>query len=119
MISERIENKIEDLGFCINTIGEGEFGRTEPIEYEIEFWSDAGEDVVFYIGGLTDREFVEMFSDYAASFDPDEHAETYISMRGSRGVPETIRELLDDADGIKKTLENAAHQLRQEVMSND
>ena len=34
-----------------------------------------------------------------------EHAELYINMRGKQGVPNSIRALIDDADAIKKMLQ--------------
>lgn len=79
---------------------------------ELETFSPAGEDVliaIWYNG--TNADFVEQFKKYAASFDPDEHAEGWVEYRGQRGVPSGIRDLIDDADAIDGILQNAAEEL--------
>lgn len=103
MLSEKIIDCVEEMEMNIIVLKDN--------EYQIEFWSDAGEDVAFYINAANDQEFCDEFWNYAADFDPDEHAELYVNMRGERGVPETIKELIDDADSIKETLENTAKAL--------
>ena len=64
---------------------------------------------VWYDG--TNNGFVEGFQQMATDFDPDEHAELYINMRGTRGVPDSIRTLIDDADEIKNFLIEIAEKL--------
>jgi hypothetical protein len=87
----------------------GEFTR------DIEFYSPEGEDVIeciWYDG--TSEGFVEAFRSNAENFDADEHAEMWVEFRGTRGVPESIRDLLDDADWIKNTLLAVADELESE-----
>ena len=88
--------------------------KTEKLYTELEFYSDAGEDFVFSIWHKgTKASFIEGFCQYAADFDPDEHAELYIDMRGKNGVPDSIRALIDDADDIAAKLEKIADELRE------
>ena len=76
--------------------------------YDVSFYSEAGEDFCFSVSGDNDNAFIDSFCQYADSFDPDEHASMWIDCRGKNGVPESVRELIDDAEGIKNTLEKAA-----------
>lgn len=79
---------------------------------EVEFYSDAGEDVVetvFYNG--TSKDFIRAFREMAMIFDADEHAKMWIDLRGKRGVPDSIRVLINDADSIKEFLLKVADEL--------
>lgn len=90
-------------------------GQNGEYYRELEFYSDAGEDVietVWYDG--TPDGFISAFSKNADYFDADEHAETWIDQRGRNGVPDSIRELLDDADGIKNKLLSVASMLQDQ-----
>ena len=76
-----------------------------------EFCHDV-EDVVetvFYDG--TSKDFVRAFKEMADDFDADEHAEMWIDLRGKRGVPDSIRVLINDADSIKEFLLKVADEL--------
>lgn len=108
MLSEKTISILEENDISIYDRGEqdGEYYR------EIEFCSDAGEDVcevVWYDG--TDSGFIESFRQLADDFDADEHAEMWIDNGGKNGVPDDIKILLDDAEGIKDTLLSVAEQL--------
>lgn len=79
---------------------------------EVEFYSDAGEDVVetvFYNG--TSKDFIRAFREMAMIFDADEHAAMWVDLRGKSGVPDSIRVLIDDADSIKEFLLKVADEL--------
>ena len=79
---------------------------------ELETFSDAGEDFVvtiWYDG--TGRDFANSFWECFADFDPDEHAEELIAMRGQHGIPNNIRTLIDDANSINDMLETTACEL--------
>ena len=74
---------------------------------EMQKYSPAGED--FYI--IVDfndenpiKSFLENLEECCEYFDPDEHAEMWVGSRGKNGVPNTIRELIDDADAIKEMI---------------
>lgn len=79
---------------------------------ECEFWSDAGEDVIVNIyHEESAKSFIDGWKEYSDDFDPVEHAEVWVRERGKNGVPNSIRELLDDADAIAKKLEDIADAL--------
>ena len=108
MLNERTMNIFEENDITVHDREQqnGEFYR------EIEFYSNAGEDVietVWYDG--TDEGFIKAFRQLADDFDADEHAEMWIDGRGKRGVPDSVRELINDAEEIKETLLTVADEL--------
>lgn len=108
MLSERTIEILEnnDMHAYDRSEQHGEFVR------EIEFYSPEGEDVIetiFYDG--TDEGFIREFKANAINFDADEHAEMWIEGRGKRGVPESVRDLITDAEWIKDTLLSVADEL--------
>ena len=83
----------------------------------VEFWTDtAGQDipVEFEFDG-TPEGFVKEFTQYAESYDVDEQVEIYADMRGKRGVPNTIREILDDCQEAKDTLMEISGKLKSVI----
>ena len=97
-----------DFSVCSNEEQNGEMVA------ELEWYSEAGEDVVVTIWHKgTKQSFIDAFIEYAYDFDPDEHAEMWGEYRGEGGCPSSIRELIDDADGIKKHLEETGDALRK------
>ncbi len=80
----------------------------------VEFWTDtAGQDIpVEFDYDGTEKDFVKKFCDYAEAYDVDEEVELYAGMRGTRGVPDTIRELLNDCQEAKDSLMNMAEKLK-------
>ncbi|WP_087281971.1 hypothetical protein [Eubacterium sp. An3] len=72
---------------------------------ELQKYSPAGED--FHMDIDIGKEIpVTDFMDNLASydFDPDEHAEEKIKVRGKNGVPDSIRTLIEDAEEIGKMI---------------
>ena len=66
--------------------------------------------VIFYDG--TDESFIKAFRSNAENFDANEHAEMWIRNRGQvGGVPDSIWDLINDAEWIKKTLLAVADEL--------
>lgn len=80
---------------------------------EFEKYSPAGEDFIFTITGNDEARVVEQVREHAYDFDPDEHAEMWVESRGKRGVPDSIRTLIDDADAIKEMVFELADALRK------
>lgn len=81
---------------------------------EMEWYTPEGEDFIFTVWfDGTDADFIRKFAEYAADFDPDEHAEMWVDSRGKNGVPNSIRALIDDADAIKKMLRIVAADLAE------
>lgn len=79
---------------------------------EIEFFSPAGEDVIFDIWyNGSEKEFVQAFKENATDFDIDEHVEMWVPHRENNGVPNSIGELREDAEWIKSFLINVSKSL--------
>lgn len=83
----------------------------------IEFWTDtAGQDIpveIDYDGTVED--LVEKFVEYANNYDVDDEVKVYVNMRGQNGVPNTVRELLDDCQEAKDTLMEIADELQNAI----
>lgn len=77
-------------------------------EVQFEKFSPAGEDFLFYANVF---ELADEIKKYADDFDPDEHTEMWVEFRGKRGVPKSIRTLIDDADAIKIMLTDLSEQV--------
>lgn len=111
---KRIEKVLDDMGIKYKYEkvegGDNWYGL-------VEFWTDtAGQDVPteFDFDG-TAEDFVKEFTERAESYDVDEEVEVYIDMRGRNGVPETVRELLDDCQEAKDTLMKIAVKLNAAI----
>lgn len=90
-------------------------------EVELETYSPCGEDIIIsvtYDG--TEEDFIKQFNIYANNFDSDEHTEMWINSRGKNGVPNSIKELLEDAEWQKEMLLKIAKELseRKEKIEN-
>lgn len=78
----------------------------------ISQYSPAGEDFGFSVSAGSLEEVINEICEYAENFDADEHAEMWISCRGTGGVPYSIRDLIDDADAIQNMLDNLAEKVK-------
>lgn len=102
-MKKQYEEEIERLGWWIK--------ETDGL-IDIGQYSPAGEDFSFYIEA-TDNP-VKQIRQYADDFDADEHAEMWIEARGHvSGVPTSVRDLINDADAIKKMLTDLADALER------
>lgn len=101
MIEQKYIAVIEDLGWRI-------IGDTNDTCVELQHESPAGEDFVF---GLDTADFLKEIIEYADDFDIDEHVELWVEHRGDGGCPSTVRELVEDAEAIKKMLKTLADAL--------
>ena len=112
-LNENIIRVLEDNGF---TVGEPEYSNHHK-EYcvEINQSTDLGEDwwlTLWYDG--SDEDFIQKFETLVEYFDPDEEAEIYIDMRGKNGVPDSIRDILDDQVWKLETLKTTLKELKEE-----
>lgn len=90
----------EWLGWCV---------RTDGNEITLSQFSPAGEDFFFY---AEKKRFARSIREYAENFDPDEHAAMWVEcMHTVRGVPQSIRTLIDDADAIQEMLTELSEQI--------
>lgn len=78
-------------------------------DIELAKYSPAGEDFFF---SVSKDNFLEEVINYSEYFDADEHAEMWVNnMHTVKGVPQSIRTLIDDADAIKEMLLELANKL--------
>lgn len=83
----------------------------EKDEVMLEQFSPAGEDFFFY---ADKKNFAKSIKEYAEYFSPDEHAEMWVeNMKTVKGVPQSIRILIDDADAIKQMLTELSEQINK------
>lgn len=102
-MNENLKKIVKALGWKLCECVAGQDTKA----WEISQHSPAGEDFSFCV---EDENFVENVRKYADEFDPDEHAEFWVSAKGSRRdvtIP-SIRELINDADAISRMLQELA-----------
>lgn len=111
-LSKRIEEILEQHDFSVcGEITERTYNN-DGYDVELETYSPEGEDVIvslIYDG--TEEDFIRQFRSCAEGFDAEEHAKMWIESRGKNGVPDSIKDLLEDAEWIKSTLEEVADDL--------
>ena len=82
-----------------------EYAENQKYYVEMELCSDLGEAFLITIEyDGTDGGFIHAFLDYYDDFDADDHAAALIPMRGTNGVPSSIRAILYDAESIQNKL---------------
>jgi hypothetical protein len=101
-MNEKFREVCENLDWTIHEYEDG--------SVELEKYSPAGEDFTF---GVSSDRFVEEVKEYAAYFDADEHVELWVDSRGKKGVPSSVRELVEDAEAIDKMLKELAAALAE------
>lgn len=82
---------------------------TDDGRVELQKYSPAGED---FSAIVKVEDFPSSVRKYAHDFDAEEHATMWIEARGKvNGVPDSIRELIDDAEEIQEMLNELADAL--------
>lgn len=77
--------------------------------FDIRKYSPAGEDFGFSVGK---ENIIENIINYAYDFDVDEHVKMWVeNMDTVRGVPQSVRTLVYDADDIADMLKELAGEL--------
>lgn len=93
----RLKKVCEELGWCVHEEYDG---------YYLSKYSPAGEDFGFYVSIDNPYKEIQEFSD---NFDPDEHCIMWIrEMDTVSGVPQSVRELIRDAEAIAGMLNELA-----------
>lgn len=110
-MSEKLERYIEacnDLDWTVN------IGNNKPGEWyaELGWRSPAGEDFWTTAYFEDAKDFPKGVRECAEEFDPDHNVELWADHRGEGGCPDTIRELMDDAEAIQQSLKDLADTLR-------
>ncbi len=84
-------------------------------DVELEQSAPAGGDFSFK---ADKKNFARSVKEYAEGFDADEHAEMWVqNMHTVRGVPQSIRTLIDDADAIQEMLTELSEQINNHKRS--
>ncbi|WP_204246076.1 hypothetical protein [Eubacterium sp. An3] len=97
----KLLSKAEDLGWSYGIYEED----AKHSYVRLRKCSPAGEDFHMDIDigkEIPVTDFMDNLSNY--HFDPDEHAEEKIKVRGKNGVPDSIRTLIEDAESIGKMI---------------
>lgn len=111
---ERIEEVLEEMNIKYEFEEKLPYPGKDSWYGLVEFWTDtAGQDIpteIEFDGAAED--FVDKFAEAAERYDVDEEVELFVDMRGKNGVPNTVRELLDDCQEAKDTLMEIAKKLK-------
>lgn len=91
-MDKELKDRLEELGWFITKTADG---------WYLSQYSPAGEDFGFEV---SNENFIDDVKDYVDEYDVDEHVELFIDMRGTRGVPSSIKDLLEDAEAIEQML---------------
>lgn len=109
-LNKKIIEVVEENGFCLEEVT----GSHERYEVEMNNSTPCGEDwweIIHFDG--TSEGFVEAVRERANNFDVDEEAEIWIEGRGENGVPDSIKDLVEDAEWKKSALEELADDLEK------
>ena len=104
MTKKKMLEIIEDLGWAVY-----ESEQDGQTYYELEKYSDAGEDFICTLCGNTPKEVAKDAVDYYQDFDVDEHVKMVMNMNGAPSLSVLVR----DAEYIEKMLEQLAMSLAQ------
>lgn len=103
-VDPRLISICEENGWTVLT------DDNDDSDIELEQHSPAGEDIIVCV---EKENFVENVRYYEDCFSPDEHVTELVPMRGTHGIPSSIRVLIDDADEIKMMLSELAMALEE------
>lgn len=111
---ERIEEALEEMNIKYEFEERLPYPGKDSWYGLVEFWTDtAGQDIPTEIEfDGTAEDFVRQFVERADNYNVDDEVELYVNMRGKNGVPNTVRELLDDCQEAKDTLMEIAEKLK-------
>lgn len=112
-LSNKLLEVLENNGFSCN----GEILKENGKYYvEINQSTPEGEDwweIIWF--DRTEEDFIKSVSEKAIKFDVDEESEVYIDIRGTKGVPNSIRALIDDAEWKKEKLQLLSRELKDNI----
>ena len=100
---EKFLEKAEGFDWSYNLYKEDD----NCIYVEMEKYSPLGEDysmIIYFDKEDSVNTFMDGLKEYYLTFDPDDHAAMWIENRGKNGTPDSIRDLLDDAENIKEMI---------------
>ena len=114
--NEKLENILEkaielDWSYALWKVDDG---RTYA---EMRKYSPLGEDFGMIIDFSKENPvdtFMNDLQDYYSGFDPEEHAAMWIENRGQNGTPDSIKDLLNDAEDIKDMIGELIRHLEED-----
>ena len=108
-------NENDDTPFYMK-VKKNDIDRYNSKKYYVllETHSPLGEDLPLEFDVDAVKELVGEVKELADNYDSDEHVEMWIDSRGKNGVPESIRDLLDDAETIGEMYTTLADILEKE-----
>lgn len=107
-LNEQIIKTLKNNGFTMGKITE----QDNATYVELNQSTPLGEDwwtTIWFDG--TNEGFIQGVIEYYNSFNVDEEVEPLVEMRGQRGVPSSIRSLVEDAEWKDTKLEQLADDL--------
>lgn len=105
---EKLKEVMIDNGFTI-------CGENEPM-WELRQYTLAGEDWIVELEVNNDvNTLITSLKEYVDNFDVDEEVAIFIEMRGTHGVPSSIRTLLEDAEWKYETLKNLLKDVEKSI----
>lgn len=111
---ENFLEKADELGW-LYIFNKEESGRTYV---DIGIYSPLGEDFNMTVNFSEENPidtFMSNLKEYYLNFDPEDHAAMWIKDLGKNGTPDSIRDLIDDANTIKKMIGGLIHYLEATV----
>lgn len=114
-LSKEIIEVIEKEGFSVQVCKQ-QNGYCADLNQSTPLGEDWWVCIVF---DETEEDFVNEFRDYYCGFDPEDEAEIYIQNRGKNGVPNSIRDLLDDQDWKEEKLKSLIDALDDYIYNKD
>lgn len=109
-LNSKIIKVVEKNDFCLEDVEE----QNGKYFVEMNNCRSCGEDwweIIRFDG--TSEGFVKSVRQRANNFDVDEEAEIWIEGRGENGVPNSIKDLVEDAEWKKSTIEKLANELEK------
>lgn len=105
---EKLKEVMIDNGFTI-------CGENEPM-WELRQYTPAGEDWIVELEVNNDvNTLITSLKEYVDSFDVDEEVAIFVEMRGTHGVPSSIRTLLEDAEWKEEILQNLLKDIEKSI----
>lgn len=110
---KKYEKILKNNGFTVSNTKQ--YDKT----YEVWFYqyTPEGEDwnEYLYLDKNTNEEFEEKLRERIYYFDVDSEAEPYIAIRGTRGVPNSISAIIEDAKWKLEKLQTVLNKLNEEL----
>ena len=115
-LNDKVIEIMENNGFTIHEVTK----QGNDFYVEINQGTPIGEDwweVIWFDG--TDETFIEAVRERYNNFDVDEETEIWIENRGKRGVPSSIKALVEDAEWKESTLGELVDELEELELEED